>query len=101
MSFSRTGAGLCIYHFLARSNLNFLHISQWITFPTQSFSALLSVSYNSSLGLHLRPILSESSDDIYSVWFGFFAKRQISLRGLFNVDAIHIEGERDHCLTHS
>ena len=34
MSFSRTGAGLCIYHLLARSNLNFLHISQWITLPT-------------------------------------------------------------------
>ena len=31
LSFSRTGAGLCIYHLLAWSNLNFLHISQWIT----------------------------------------------------------------------
>ena len=31
--FSRTGAGLCIYHFLVLSNLNFLHISQWITLP--------------------------------------------------------------------
>ena len=30
-SFSRTGAGLCIYHLLVWSNLNFLHISQWIT----------------------------------------------------------------------
>ena len=27
VSFSRTGAGLCIYHSLAWSNLNFLHIS--------------------------------------------------------------------------
>ena len=36
VSFSRTGAGLCIYHLLAWSNLNFLHNSQWITFPTQS-----------------------------------------------------------------
>ena len=27
MSFSRTGAGLCIYHFLVWSNLTFLHIS--------------------------------------------------------------------------
>ena len=35
-SFSRTGAGLCIYHLLAWSNLHFLHISQWITLPTQS-----------------------------------------------------------------
>ena len=28
VSFSRTGAGLCIYHLLVWSNLNFLHISQ-------------------------------------------------------------------------
>ena len=27
VSFSRTGAGLCIYHLLVWSNLNFLHIS--------------------------------------------------------------------------
>ena len=30
VSFSRTGAGLCIYHLLVWSNLNFLHISQLI-----------------------------------------------------------------------
>ena len=35
-SFSRTGAGLCIYHLFVWSNLNFLHISQWITLLTQS-----------------------------------------------------------------
>ena len=35
VSFSRTGAGLCIYHLFVWSNLNFLHISQWITLPTQ------------------------------------------------------------------
>ena len=33
VSFSRTGAGLCIYHLYVWSNLNFLHISQWITCP--------------------------------------------------------------------
>ena len=37
MSFSRTGAGLCIYHLLAWPNLNFLHISQWIILPTQLY----------------------------------------------------------------
>ena len=41
-SFSRTGAGLCIYHLLVWSNWNFLHISQWITLPTQSCLALYS-----------------------------------------------------------
>ena len=35
VSFSRIGAGLCIYHLFVWSNLNFLHISQWITLPTQ------------------------------------------------------------------
>ena len=39
-SFSRTGAGFYIYHMLALSNFNFLHISQWITLPTQSCLAL-------------------------------------------------------------
>ena len=34
VSFSRTGAGLCIYHLFVWSNLNFLHISQWIILPT-------------------------------------------------------------------
>ena len=29
VSFSRTGAELCIYHLLVWSNLNFLHNSQW------------------------------------------------------------------------
>ena len=36
VSFSRTGAGLCIYHLFVCSNLNFLHVSQWITLLTLS-----------------------------------------------------------------
>ena len=46
LSFSRTGAELCIYHLLAWSNLNFLHISHWITLPTQSCLALYSFCAN-------------------------------------------------------
>ena len=45
-SFSRTGAGLCIYHLLVCSNWNFLHISQWIPLPTQSCLALYSFCAN-------------------------------------------------------
>ena len=45
-SFSRTGARLCIYHLLVWSNLNFLHISQWITFSTQSCLVLHSFCAN-------------------------------------------------------
>ena len=40
--FSKTGAGLCIYHLLVWSNLNFLHISQCITLSTQSCLVLYS-----------------------------------------------------------
>ena len=36
VSFSRTDTGLCKYHLLVWSNLNFLHISHWITLPKQS-----------------------------------------------------------------
>ena len=36
VSFSMIGSELCIYHFFAWSNLNFLHNSQGISFPTQS-----------------------------------------------------------------
>ena len=46
VSFSRTGSGLCIYHLLAWSNLNFLHISQVITLPTQSCLAFYSFCAN-------------------------------------------------------
>ena len=42
VSFSRTDAGLCVYHLLEWSNLNCLHISQWITLPIQSYLVLYS-----------------------------------------------------------
>ena len=48
VSFSWTDAGLCIYHMLVWSDFNFLHSSQWISFPTQSFCA------NDYHYLHLR-----------------------------------------------
>ena len=65
-SFSRTGARLCIYHLFVWSNWNFLHISQWITLPSQSCFALYSFRANllhslimwlivSSLSPHLEP----------------------------------------------
>ena len=46
VSFSRTGAGLCKYHLLVWSNLSFLHISPWITLPTQSCLVLYSLCAN-------------------------------------------------------
>ena len=46
VSFSRTDAGLCMYYLFVWSNLNFLHISQWIPLPTQSYLVLYSFCTN-------------------------------------------------------
>ena len=46
VSFSRRGAGLHRYHLFVRSKLNFLHISQWITLPTQACLILYSFCAN-------------------------------------------------------
>ena len=46
VSFSRTSAGLCIYHLFEWWNLNFLHISQGITLPTHSCLVLYSFCAN-------------------------------------------------------
>ena len=42
-----TDIGLCIYHLFLWSNLNFLHISQWISLPIQSY--LVSYSFYANL----------------------------------------------------
>ena len=46
LSFSRIDAGLWIYHFFLWSNPNFLHNSQWITFPPSSCLVLNSFCAN-------------------------------------------------------
>ena len=60
-SFSRTGTGLCIYHLFVLSNWNFLHISQWITLPTQSCLALYSFCANLLHSLIMWLIVSSLS----------------------------------------
>ena len=60
-SFSWTGAGLCIYHLLVWLNLNFLHISQWITLPTQSCLPLYSRCANLLLSLIIWLMVSSLS----------------------------------------
>ena len=42
-SFSRMDSRLCIYHLFVSSNLNFLHNSLWITFPTQSYTLIAQI----------------------------------------------------------
>ena len=46
MSFSRIYSGLWIHHLFVWSNLNFLHNSKWIIFPTQSYLVLYSFCAN-------------------------------------------------------
>ena len=85
-SFSRTGAGLCIYHLLVWWNLNFLHISQWITLPTQSCLALYSRCANL---LHsfiiwlmvwsLSPHLLFCWSYLCSLWYDWFIWRCLVL----------------------
>ena len=60
-SFSRTGAGLCIYHLFVWSNWNFLHFSQWISLPTQSCLALYSFCENLLHSLIMWLIVSSLS----------------------------------------
>ena len=59
--FSRTGAGLCIYHLFVWSNWNFLHIFQWIILPTQSCLALYSFCVNLQHSLIMWLIVSSLS----------------------------------------
>ena len=59
--FSRIDSGLCIYHLFVWSNFNFLHKSQWITFPTQSCIVLYSFCANLQHSLIIWLIVSSLS----------------------------------------
>ena len=78
VSFSRTSSGLCIYHLFVWLNLNFLHNSQWITFPTQSYlllhsfcgNLLLSLIYDGSFCLyhHITYIYYFVASYLFLLW---------------------------------
>ena len=61
ISFSSTDSGLCIYHLFVWSNLNFLHISQWITLPIQLCLVLFTFSANLLHSLIMWLIVSSLS----------------------------------------
>ena len=70
LSFSKTGAGLYIYHLLVWSNLNFLHIFQWITLPTQSCLILYSFCANLLHSLIMWSIVSSlSPHNLYLLFY--------------------------------
>ena len=71
-SFSRTDAGLCIYHLFLWSNWNFLHISQWIFLPTQSCLALHSICANLLHSLITWLIVSSLSPHYYYYYYWKF-----------------------------
>ena len=68
VSFSRTSVGLCIYHLFVSSNLNFLHISQWITLPTQSCLVLFSFCANFCIMWLMVSSLSPHSLHLLFCW---------------------------------
>ena len=73
VSFSRTDAGLCIYHFFIWSHLNFFHNSQWITLPNQSCLVLYSFCANLVHSLIIGLIvLSLSSHNLHLLFAASF-----------------------------
>ena len=61
MSCSRIAAGLCMYHLFVWTNVNFLHISQGITLPTQSCLVLYSFCANFLFSLIMWLMVSSLS----------------------------------------
>ena len=72
MSFSRTYAGLCIYHLFVWSNLNFLHVFRWIILPTQLCLGLYSFFANLLHSLMMWLIVSYLSPHSLHMLFSCF-----------------------------
>ena len=85
VSFCRTHSELYIYHLFVWSNFDFLHNSQWITFPTQSCLALYSFSANL---LHLFIIwlavlfLSPHMDPIWKLKISVGCSRGVTVKAM-------------------
>ena len=69
VSFSRTDVGLCIYHLLVWSNLNFLHNSLWMTLPTQSCLILYSFWVNLLHSLMWLMVSSRSPNNLQLLFY--------------------------------
>ena len=87
VSFSRTGIGLYIYHLFVWSNLNLLHISQWITLPTQSslvlYSLFANLLYSLILWLMASPMWPHSLHLLFCRVLSIFALILLVLIALF------------------
>ena len=86
VSFSKTDAGLCIYYLLLWSNLSFLHISQWITLPTQSCLALYSFCANLLHSLIMWLIVSSlSPHSLHLLFFYCLIYSRFNMIGPYDV----------------
>ena len=85
--FSRTNAGLYIYDLLVWSNLNSLHIAQWITLPTQSCLVLYSFYANLLHSLFMWLMVSSLSTHslylLFSCILSIIALIRLVLTALF------------------
>ena len=83
--FSRTRAELCIYHLFVWSNLNFQHISQWITLPTQSCLVLYSFCAHLLQSLIMRLIVSSLSPHSLHLLFCWVLSILVLIIGSYGV----------------
>ena len=85
--FSRTGKELCKYHLFVWSNLNFLHISQWITLPTPSCLVLYSfcgnLLHSLIMWLMVSSLLPHSLHLLFCCVLSIFALIWLVLTALF------------------
>ena len=94
VSFSRTGIGLCTYHLIVWSNFNLLHISQWITLPTQSclvlYSFCANLLHSLIIWLIVSPLSPNNLDLLFCCVLSILALIWLVLTALFCV-AIRID----------
>ena len=88
-----TKARLCIYHLFVWSNLDFLHNSQWITFPTKLCLILYSLCTNLLHSLIMWLIVSSLSPHNIRLLFccvvSIFVLTLLVLMALFCAEEIH------------
>ena len=87
VSFSRTAAGLCIYHLFVWSNLNFLDIFQLITLPTLSclvlYSFCANLLHSIIMWLMVSSLLPYSLHLLFCCVLSIFALKWLVLMALF------------------
>ena len=98
VSFSRTDAWLSIYHLFVWLNFNFLHISQWITLPTQTCLVLYSFRANLLHSLIMWLIvLSLSPHNLYLLFCCILSLLALIWLLIIIIIIIIIKDDRQRC----